>query len=86
VFWTFEFAVLDPPNPNPSNIPQPVLIEETSTSGDCCHRNIHCLSGNRAKDLFYANTDSPEQHLTICAHGVAKRFDWGVLETLLTAC
>ena len=83
VFWTFDFSILDSPNPNPDDIPSPVLVDVPSDTGDECHRNIHFLSPGRAKKLLYHNTDPPELHLHICIDGKVQPFSWDLAAKLL---
>lgn len=51
-FWTFDSALLDPPNPNPDAVRTPVLRQIDSDTGDRCHHTIHHLSDSRAQRIF----------------------------------
>jgi hypothetical protein len=73
-YWRFDTEILVPPNPNPDRIPQPSLIKVPSTSGDECHFNIHLVSNERAKKLFYENCYPPEQRLWLCHQGRSEQY------------
>jgi hypothetical protein len=72
-FWTFDTAILQPPTPNADQIPEPVLVQQDSHSGDTCHYNIHHLGDSRAKRIFDAQ--APQGGLGLCVEGVAVPFD-----------
>lgn len=82
VYWTFDSAILDPPDPNPTGIIAPVILETVSASGDDCHRDIHHVTPGRAERIFNAAIEPPELNLVVCDGAGPRPFDWDELEQL----
>ena len=72
-YWTFETNLLQPPDPNPQNIPTPVLVNAPSATGDACHYTIHNITDSRAQRLFEQRVT--DGHLRLCVDGHSIAFD-----------
>ena len=71
-FWKFDTAILAPPEPNPANIPEPVVLNVPSETGDECHHNIHHLTDSRARKIF--ETKIAEGRLGLCDQNKCEEF------------
>jgi hypothetical protein len=70
-FWSFDTELLRPPDPNPTGIPDPVLLQKTTESGDDCHQNIHRVDPKRADKVRKA---IPLSQVKLCINGACEDF------------
>ena len=67
--WTFDTAILAPPDPNPDRIPEPEIVQDPNP--DPCHRNIYHVSEKRADRVRKA---IPLADVRLCINGACEPF------------
>ena len=80
VYWHFDFKRLIDAY---GREPVPVAIRSDGGTEDPCHHDIHHLSPNQSKALFYNLATPYEEHLRICGDGGDIPFDMEMMDHLV---